>query len=234
VERSVEQFPSDCVPKGEPLGSGAVYFFVGWKVGIVVAGRVGCKQHSDEQARESSRLALTVPFAHSKAPGLPRFTSCHFPIKVNRKHPVCYSPQVVEPLSTRLLPGYPLSTTPGFLFKSLAVALLNCSNRGMHSLLIWLMIRVRHCVRTLVMALCVLTFVLATTETGTTWWNIARGCLLGLFFGMVFAFGDELADLLEGGPSSPTDQTSVDHPQSDSGDRWHEKCPHRRDSAEER
>jgi hypothetical protein len=50
-----------------------------------------------------------------------------------------------------------------------------------------------------VVAFFVAAFVAFTTASGRSdWYGIAAGCGLGLFFGVVFAFGGESADLLDG------------------------------------
>ena len=64
-----------------------------------------------------------------------------------------------------------------------------------HSLAIRLVLAARHCLRVAVVALCVLTFAAGAAQSDRL--GVVIGTLVGLFFGIVFAFGDELADALE-------------------------------------
>ncbi len=60
-----------------------------------------------------------------------------------------------------------------------------------------LVLAARHFRRVTVVALFVFGWIgLCRGDTGD-WFDLAKGIALGLFFGVIFAFGDELADALE-------------------------------------
>jgi hypothetical protein len=70
------------------------------------------------------------------------------------------------------------------------------SNLAMlHSLLVWVILRVQHAVRVLGVAFFVLAFVAASTRSGTDWFHVLVGTAIGLFFGLVFVFGARLSEL---------------------------------------
>jgi hypothetical protein len=76
-----------------------------------------------------------------------------------------------------------------------------CSNSHMtrlrDTLTVWLLVAARHWSRVAVIVLCLTVFVLASTANRKDWYGVAVGVVLGLGFGVVMAFGDELADALE-------------------------------------
>jgi hypothetical protein len=67
----------------------------------------------------------------------------------------------------------------------------------MNSLIVLLIEFARHYFRVAVVALFVLVFVLAATNTRSDWLGVTIRGTIGLCFGLVFAFGDELADKME-------------------------------------
>lgn len=67
----------------------------------------------------------------------------------------------------------------------------------MHALVVWFVLIARHWFRVAVVALFVFAWIgLCGGGTGD-WFAVAKGAAIGLFFGIIFAFGDELADALE-------------------------------------
>jgi hypothetical protein len=67
----------------------------------------------------------------------------------------------------------------------------------MNALTVWLLVRVRHAVRVAVVLFFMVAFVTFTTQARSDWLAVAIGSALGLFFGLLFAFADELADVWE-------------------------------------
>jgi hypothetical protein len=69
----------------------------------------------------------------------------------------------------------------------------------MTELTVWLIGRVRHARRVAVVVFFLAAFVTFTTRARSDWLAVAIGTVMGLFFGLLFAFADELADVLENG-----------------------------------
>jgi hypothetical protein len=64
-------------------------------------------------------------------------------------------------------------------------------------LVIWLIVAVRHWLRCAAVVLCLAVFMTGGYFNGGGWYGAIVGAIVGLFFGVVLAFGDELADVLE-------------------------------------
>ena len=64
-------------------------------------------------------------------------------------------------------------------------------------LLVWLVLRARHALRVAVVAFFVLCFTAFTVSSRADWLAVVIGVALGLFFGLVFAFGEKWNDALE-------------------------------------
>jgi hypothetical protein len=67
----------------------------------------------------------------------------------------------------------------------------------MHSLLVWVILRVQHALRVLGVAFFVPAFITVSTRTGTDRFHVVIGAALRLFFGVLFVFGGRWADLEE-------------------------------------
>jgi hypothetical protein len=67
----------------------------------------------------------------------------------------------------------------------------------LHSLLVWVILRVQHALRVAGVAFFVLAFVAATTRYGTDWFHVLVGATIGMFFGLGFVFGAWWSDIEE-------------------------------------